>query len=678
MTFLIADTFTDSLTRLTGDEQKAVKTTAFDLQMDPSATGLSFPERPWWPCIAPFIWPARCRSAASCSRRSPSRWHSTACSTLEKRHVESYPQLALSAEGCSHYSSHVEFRPLDGTRRMAASAVVVLGFALLVSLAAQQPQTPPEPVVPPRLIVLLVVDQMRADYVDRFQGDWTSGLRRLVTDGARFTSAAYPYLTTVTCPGHATIATGTLPYLHGIFQNTWFDRDSNRVIPCTEDRSVKAVSYGREAGEGASAGRLMVPTLGDELRQRGGRVVTLSLKARSAIMLAGHGGTAVTWLAESSDQWETSSAFTPAPVPEVQAHLTANPIEADYRRPWTRALPDARYQSADDGTGENPPRGWTRTFPHVLGGSDPDPRQPGKDFYEHWERSPFADAYLGRFAAALAESMRLGQQGSTDVLGVGFSSPDLIGHAFGPSSHEVRDTYARLDRTIGALLDRLDALVGRDRYVVALSSDHGVADIPGQVESRPNGGRISTRAIGDLVEERARALLGAGVYVSRVVTNDIYLRPGVYQRLTKQRGALEAIRRTIARQPGIARVFSADELRDATSSTDRLRRAAALSYVPGRSGDLIVLARPGWISAAAGTTHGSANPDDQRVPLVLFGAGVKSGEYGGAVTPADIAPTLARLAGITFPRAQGQVLRDALATARTAAPNGEGRVAVPR
>lgn len=555
---------------------------------------------------------------------------------------------------------------------MAPAVAVVLGFALFGSPAAQNSQTPSELLLPPRLVVLLVVDQMRADYVDRFRDDWTSGLKRLVTEGARFTNAAYPYLTTVTCPGHATIATGTLPYSHGIFQNTWFDRDRNRVIPCTEDSSVKAISYGQEAGDGASASRLMMPTLADQLRQRGGRVVTLSLKARSAIMLAGHGGTAVTWLAESSDQWETSSAFTPAPVPEVHAHLLANPIEADYGRSWTRVLEDARYRSVDEGTGENPPRGWTRAFPHVLGGSDPAPRQPGKEFYEHWERSPFADAYLGRLAAALVESMRLGQDGRTDVLGVGFSSPDLIGHAFGPASHEVQDTYARLDRTIGALLDRLDALVGRERYVVALSSDHGVADIPEQGEGRGNGGRISTRAIGDLVEERARAVLGPGVYVSRVVTNDIYLRPGVYQRLMMQRGALAAIRRAIARQPGIARVFSADELRDGSSSTDRQRRAAALSYVPGRSGDLIMLAKPGWITAAAGTTHGSANADDQRVPLMLFGAGVKSGEYAGAVTPADIAPTLANLAGITLPRAQGQMLSVALAKPRTAAPNAGG------
>jgi predicted AlkP superfamily pyrophosphatase or phosphodiesterase len=576
-----------------------------------------------------------------------------------------------------NYSCHVRSRPPEGTGRIAQVAVVGLGLALLGLPAAQKPQTPSEPVLPPPLIVLLVVDQMRADYVDRFQDDWTSGLRRLVTEGARFTNAAYPYLTTVTCPGHATIATGTLPYVHGIFQNTWFDRDRNLVIPCTEDSSVKAVSYGPKAGDGASASRLLVPTLADELRQRGGRVVTLSLKARSAIMLAGHGGTAVTWLAESSDQWETSSAFAPAPVPEVQAHLAANPIEADYRRPWTRALPDARYGSADDGPGENPPRGWTRTFPHVLGGSDPDPRQPGKDFYEHWERSPFADAYLGRFAAALVESMRLGQRESTDVLGVGFSSPDLIGHAFGPASHEVQDAYARLDRTIGALLDRLDTLVGPERYVVALSSDHGVAEIPDRGAGPHNGGRISTRAIGELVEERARAVLGEGVYVSRVVTNDIYLRPGVYQRLMKQRGALDAIRRAIARQPGIARVFSADELRNSVSSTDRQRRAAALSYVPGRSGDLITLARPGWITAAAGTTHGSANPDDQRVPLVLFGAGIKGGEYSRSVSPADIAPTLAKLAGIMLPRAQGQPLSDALAMPQPVA-SGVAQPAAPR
>jgi predicted AlkP superfamily pyrophosphatase or phosphodiesterase len=270
-------------------------------------------------------------------------------------------------------------------------------------------------------------------------------------------------------------------------------------------------------------------------------------------------------------------------------------------------------------------------------------------------------------AAALAESMRLGQHDTTDVLAVSFSSPDLVGHAFGPRSHEVQDLYAHLDRTIGLLLDRLDALVGAEHYVVALSADHGVADIPEQTQrSRHEGGRIDSRVMADLLERRARAALGPGQYVARVNGNDVYFQRETYERLTRMPAAMAAIVKVAADYPGIARVFRKEELQSGAESHDSLLRAAALSYVPRRSGDLILAARPGWIfnSSGTGTTHGSANPDDQRVPLLFFGQGIKPGLYTALATPADLAPTLAALCGIELPRAEGHALRMALATQR--------------
>lgn len=541
---------------------------------------------------------------------------------------------------------------------MRTSAVAATLW-LAVALPAQ---TPPAP----KLAVLIVVDQMRADYVNRFRGDWSAGLKRLVDRGAWFSRAAYPYLTTVTCAGHATIATGAFPPAHGIFQNTWYDRDERRIVTCTDDAQAAAIGYGGRPQSANSGHKLLVPTFADEMRsQRGAHVATLSLKGRSAIMLAGHGGDAVTWLGDAFDGWETSSAFSPGPVPAVQAFVDAHPIDADYGKTWTHVLPDAQYPETDAGLGEAPPNGWTASFPHVLKGTG----TPDVDFRAQWERSPFADAYLAHFAEALVESMSLGRHAGTDVLGIGFSSPDMVGHAFGPASQEVRDIYAQLDRSIGGLLDRLDTLVGRNQYIVGLSADHGVSPIPEQtISAGRDAGRLASSTLTRVVERAAQSAAGPGAYVARVIGNDVYFERGMYDKLRASGRALEAVTQAIQAEPGIARVFTAEDLRGGTTATDRLRRVAALSYVPGLSGDMIVVPKVGWMFSASGTTHATASPDDQRVPIIFMGPGVKAGEYREDATPADIAPTLAALCGIRMSRSQGRVLRSALTFSPPAAP----------
>ena len=545
---------------------------------------------------------------------------------------------------------------------MLTLAVALAGGAapLRDRAAGQADGSPSQPV---KLVVFLIVDQMRADYVDRFRSDWTRGLKRLLDQGAWFSRAAYPYLNTVTCAGHATVSTGAFPRTHGIIQNAWYDRATGRQVTCTEDPNVQAIGYGVRPVGGDSSHRLLLPTFADEMRtQRGARVVTLSLKSRSAIMLAGRAGDAVTWLTASLDGWQTSSAYSSAPVAAVQQFVDAVPITADYGKTWELLLPASRYLDPDAGESEDPPRGWTASFPHVLKGAG---NSPDAVFRGQWELSPFADAYLGRFAAALVESLQLGRHPGPDVLGIGFSSPDILGHAFGPRSREVQDMYARLDETIGTLLDRLDALVGRDQYVVALTSDHGVATIPEQLRrSGLKGGRVSAAQLRDMLERAAQAALGPGRYIARVgAANEVYFEPGMYDRLRARPAALKLVIKQLEAQPGIARVFRREQIRDAAASHDVLLRAAALSYVPQRSGDLLLAMEPGWTFAGIGTTHGTANLYDQQVPIILMGPNVKSGEYREAATPADIAPTLAALSGITMPRAEGHVLRSALATA---------------
>jgi predicted AlkP superfamily pyrophosphatase or phosphodiesterase len=349
----------------------------------------------------------------------------------------------------------------------------------------------------------------------------------------------------------------------------------------------------------------------------------------------------------------TSRVYGDPPVPAVKEFLAANPMAGDFGKTWTRRLPAASYSGPDDAIGEAPPQGWTKSFPHELKGTA---GAPDATFYAQWERSPYADAYIARFAMSLVKSLELGKHESTDVLAVSFSSPDLVGHAFGPRSHEVQDMYVNLDQTIGVLFDGLDAQVGKGRWVAGLSADHGVTPIPEQlVAEGKDGGRINAGAIIDAVNQALLPTLGQGRHVTAISTNDLYFEPGIYDRIRRTPAAITAAIAAIAARPGVERVFRSEDIRDAAKAKDPLLRAAALSYFPGRGGDLIIAPRPGWMISSAGTTHGSANPDDQRVPLLFLGQGIKPGKYQQPATPADLAPTLASIAGISI-KAEGHPL----------------------
>ena len=531
---------------------------------------------------------------------------------------------------------------------IAPVLVLLLGIALRTTALTSA-------LDPPKLVVVIVVDQMRADYVARFQDTWRGGLKRLLTSGAWVRRAAYPYLETVTCAGHATIATGAFPHTHGVFQNIWWDRELHKQMTCTQDPRVSNVPYAAGVTGGDSAYRLQVPTLADALRsERRARVAAVAVKDRSAIMLAGHGGDAVTWLGDSIDTWQTSPAYSTEPVPAVKSFLDANRISADFGKVWDRLLPPSLYPTVDDGTGEAPPAGWTTTFPHALKGTT---GKADDSYFGQWLRSPFADAFIGRFAAALVESLKLGRHEGTDLLGVSFSSPDLVGHGFGPRSQEVQDMYLNLDRTLAALFDRLDSLVGRDQWVAALSADHGVTVIPEQLRAEgKDAGRLSPPVMTAAIEKQIEAALGRGPHVAAIVGDEVYFHEPTAEKLRGSPDLVKSIIKAMAAMPGIDRVFAANDVRGAEQSKDPALRAAALSYVPGRSGDLIFVPKPGWIIAARGATHGSATPDDQQVPILLLGRGIKPGRYDQPATPADIAPTLAALAGIALPRAEGRPL----------------------
>lgn len=506
----------------------------------------------------------------------------------------------------------------------------------------------------PKLVVILVADQMRADYLERYSGKFTGGLRRLMDRGAWFQRAAYPYLNTITCAGHSTIGTGTFPYQHGMILNTWFDRKTGKMTECTDDAKEREINYDGLTGPGDSARRIRTPTLADTIRARHGRVVTMSLKARSAIGLAGHGAGIVLWF-DTRGGWQTSTAFTAKPTPIIQQYIAQHPVISDYGYSWERLYDPSTYQNTDDNPAERAPTGWTRTFPHVLQSKA---GEPDAEFYGHWMRSPRSDEYLGKMAAATVDALNLGKGPQIDFLGVSFSALDLVGHAYGPNSHEVQDMVARLDLTIGELLDHLDRAVGAGNYVVAFTADHGVGRIP---EESGTGGRETNAETSAAIDKALVPFLGAGKYVANASYTDIYLQEPALKRMKKDPAVTAAVLNALRAMAGIAQAYTAAEIAapGARSSSDPIKRAAALNYFPGRSGDLIVAPKENWIMSTSATTHGTLYPYDQRVPLIFFGPGVKPQRLDDAASPADVAPSLASLVGIPFRTADGRAHTEA-------------------
>jgi predicted AlkP superfamily pyrophosphatase or phosphodiesterase len=558
---------------------------------------------------------------------------------------------------------------------MRSAGLILAGIALGLSGAAGAqlaPKAVPKAAtstVRPKLVVVIVVDQMRADYIEKFRGQWTSGLKRLVEQGAWFPEAAYPYAATETCVGHATISTGALPATSGIVANAWWDRDSQKLMACTADPKAKNSGYAGTATKGGdSAWRMRVPAFADELRFQDGaatRVVTFSLKARSSIMLGGHKADAATWF--DGDGWVSSNVY--GTLPFIEAYAKAHPVKEDYGKTWTLSLPQSAYLYEEKAVGASAPSGWDLTFPHPLrgksGGSEAD-----EAFYGQWATSPFADSYLTKLAETAIDQLGLGKGGGTDYLGVSYSSTDYVGHSFGPQSWEVQDLYVRLDKDLGELLKHLDEKVGAGNYVVALSADHGVVPTPeSMAQTGADAGELHIPDVQQKIEDTLKPFGYTAPAVARVASADVYFAPGIYDKLKTEPATLSAVVAAILGVPGVADVYRAEELTDRPATNSPIRIAESNSFFPARSGDLVIVPKPYWLGVSSpsgkardyGTGHGTPYYYDQRVPILLMGSGIQKGEYFGTVTPADIAPTLAALCGITLSTHDGRVLSEALA-----------------
>jgi hypothetical protein len=513
----------------------------------------------------------------------------------------------------------------------------------------------------PRLVVVIAVDQLRADHIDRFRPLFgPAGFNLFLERGARFVTARYEHAITETCPGHAVMLTGSYGMVNGVVANDWYDARSGRAIYCAEDRTVTLVG---SAEPGRSPRNLVGGTVGDVLKTQSAgrsRVITVSGKDRSAIMLGGQLADAAYWPVESA--FVTSTYYRPDLPAWVRAFNASRPAARYVGRQWDRALPAAAYadMGADDVRFERDVAGLGHTFPHPIATA------------QAVDYTPFADDIVADFAMRAVAAESLGRDPVTDLLGISFSATDRVGHTFGPNSHEILDNVVRLDRTLARLFEFLNRGVGLDHVLLVLTADHGVAPMPELVTrggTPPGAGRLNPATVDSAAARALSRRYGAAPAPGWVVYDGgtwmSLSRPALSARRAPLAEALEIAREAIRSVPGVYDVRSVDELerQRAAAVAGGPASDAVRSYYPGRAGDLAYFLQPYWIviDQPTGTTHGSIWRYDQEVPLLWFGRGIVPGSYQGKAAVADLAPTLSQMLGLPTPGgAQGRVLNEML------------------
>ena len=520
----------------------------------------------------------------------------------------------------------------------------------------------------PKLVVGIVVDQMRYDYLYRYWAKFgRGGFRRLLGEGFSFENTHYNYVPTYTGPGHACIYTGATPSANGIVGNNWWVREENRATYCTEDRSVTAV--GGAAGPGQMSPRhLLSTTIGDELRLATNfqsKVIGLSMKDRASILPAGNGANAAYWFDGSFFEGSTgnfvTSSYYMKQLPDWVVNFNKQGRPLQYlSKPWETLLPIAEYTES---TPDNEP--WeslfsgeaTPTFPHDLNRisqAAPAPVAPagaplgptGRNF-DLMRSTPFGNSLTADFALEALRAEQLGQRpGITDLLAVSFSSTDYVGHLYGANAIETEDTYLRLDRDLARLLAALDQQVGQGNALVFLTADHGAAHAVGFLQEHRLPGRGAyVAAIRDSVQRTLVRRHGPGAWVLDFENLQVYLnRPLLAQKGLDPVKTQEEVADILRAQPGVASARSATELQR-THWSDGVGQLQENGFYAPRSGDVLAVLLPGWLEAYGappkGTTHGASWQYDTHVPLLFWGWHVKHGESVAPARVVDIAATLA-------------------------------------
>ena len=396
--------------------------------------------------------------------------------------------------------------------------IFFLSFLFFISLTATaQTQKP-------KLVVGLVIDQMRWDYLYRYSNLYgPDGFKRLLSQGFSCENTMIPYVPTYTAVGHTCVYTGSVPAITGIVGNNWFDKTTNRNVYCTDDSTVVSIGGTTNAGK-MSPANLWTTTITDELRLSNNfksKVIGIALKDRGAILPAGHSANAAYWYDEQVGKWISSSYYMQN-LPTWVNQFNAKDLPSTYMsRDWNTILPMVKYDlsTADDKPYENTIKGEkTVVFPHklsLIGAADK---------YISFKTTPFANTYTFDFAKAAIENEALGRNTVTDFLAVSISSTDYIGHAFGPNSVEIEDTYLRLDKDIADFLTYLDKKLGAGNYLFFLTADHGVAHIPAFMkENKLPAGTFEDNDIAKQLNEVIETNFGIKKGVQAVLNYQVYL-----------------------------------------------------------------------------------------------------------------------------------------------------------
>jgi hypothetical protein len=542
-------------------------------------------------------------------------------------------------------------------------------FALTAVVPTMPPSLPPASPPPsadgaPHLAVLLVFDQMRGDYLSRWQELFgKDGFRRLTDEGAWFQNCHYPYAYTVTGAGHASLACSCSPWRHGIIGNDWYDREAGKSVYCVgSDRyeRVPPAASGSRKAESASPDRLLTPTLADALKEATGgqgRVVSLSMKDRSAVLPGGRQPDACCWFDLDSGDFITSTYYRDS-LPRWVADYNHSRLADRWQgSKWKRLRPDLDYQrwsGPDDVKGEGTGVLSDRTFPHSLGGLF----KLKSTYYKALYNSPFGNDVLLDLTRRAISDEELGRHQTPDLLCVSFSCNDSVGHLWGPDSQEVLDVTLRSDLIVRDLLACLDEHVGKGRYVVALSADHGVAPLPevSRAEGR-QADRIQPAALRKKAEEYLEETFPGsddkkGSWVEALADSEFYLNRDLIRRRGLEQGAVEEeLARWLKKQAGIQTAYTRSRLLSGIPADDAIGQKVLRSFYPARSGDVLIVFKPySFLSSyLTGTTHGTPYPYDTHVPLVVYGPGIRRGVRSEAVTPQAAAAILARALGIAPP-----------------------------
>jgi len=524
-------------------------------------------------------------------------------------------------------------------------------FLVLAAAASAEPLPEPAPSLHPRLVVFVSVDQMRADYLVRFRPLFTSGLKAVAEQGAVFTNARYRHACTETGPGHSVLLSGRSPRSSGIVGNAWYDRTLRTRVNVVGDPTVRVLGG---VGRTASPAYFNGFTVGDMLKTRspGSKVVGVSFKDRAAILMAGKRADGAYWYETAGGRFVTSSWYGTEAPRWLESWNAGHHPDAFEGRAWERLLPDpatyVRLAGLDEVKAEWD--GVTTVFPHRVRSSPP-----AVEFYDDLRRTPFADEILFDLATVAMKAHDMGTDETTDILAVGFSACDVIGHTYGPDSQEQMDNLLRLDRTLGRLLDEAERRAGKGRVLVVLTADHGVMPL---VEVLKAKGIDARRASGEELSGPVEKALAARFPGAMGLITDPDPMEYVLDREAIARQGLKAedvegtIRKALLATGLIDAVYTQAQLVGPRPADDPFFDLHQRAFFAPRSGDLVARIKKhvylgGYVG---GTGHGTPYDYDRHVPIVFLGPGITPGPRDVETGPEDIAWTLGRLLGLPYPQ----------------------------